>query len=63
MLFGEAAKPCFSMASCQVVNQGTDIFSFEDPAVKSDIKVQACGVRRVWMASHGGISHENSWRK
>ena len=35
------------MASCQVVNQGTDIFSFEDPAVKSDIKVQACGVRRL----------------
>lgn len=24
----------------EVVNQGTDIFSFEDPAVKSDIKVQ-----------------------
>ena len=40
-----------------MVNQGTDIFSFEDPAVKSEIKEQACGVRRVWMASHG-ISHE-----
>ena len=30
----------FDTLSCEVSRQGTDIFSFDDPAVEGDIKVQ-----------------------